>query len=833
MELLMHGYSQRSAHPTSSESEEEEEDQKQHQSEPALQSEEELEDDVILLDSEATFFPQDMPSTSIPKNPTSVRTNTLLCTSPAPDRAELVEEEGIIQPAKRGRKVSSFVWAHFLRDPKDKCIVQCKHCRQHVRLGREGKVGTTSMHRHLQLHHSYLLPPKKAGLTSTLSPSLDAYSTSPTSSSAPVAAVTPTARGKTQLAMQETLALKSTWHATDPRAMECNQWLAEFIAKGMHPLTLVDDPSFREFLQRCMPQWKVPGRKYFVSTAIPALGASVRAALKRNLKDCVGGSVHLTVDIWTSCQAQDYMSVTAHWIVHDHATGDLVRHNAVLDMSGFGGAQTAANISHKLIAVLDTWLPPLGVSVGYVAADNVANIVKALRDSALAHLPCMAHCLNVVVKGVLSKIGGDIQDTLKTARAICSHFRHSVSAQTRLQEVQRQFSVPQNCLVQDVATLWTSTLHMIHRLYEQRRALTEFFEDASDLQLSPWQWGLLKELISALRPFEEVIRLLSKDDATLGQVLPLIRFLEKYLLQLKHGTDPGSPSHDLLSDLLVQLRTSRPLKGMQENIVYWVASYLDPRFRDTFGNYVGETPGGPVSHKLDAVRDYLLSETVEAYLRQTCGLDRAAPWEASSTFPSQSNCSSSGLRCEEAMQATPPSTFDNSDLLWDSCFDYMGLTAPRVNQDHQARSRTEGAAVARQELEAYSRDDVSEFSSPQSAPAKYWARKQHTWPALHAVAVRFLACPPSSVYSEQLFSSAGRIVTGSRNGLKSDNANLLCFIRMNCAWIPKDSSSVPPEVMDRLSRGAEEHSGQEGEEDSTNPVFQRAIFGEEDCATVT
>lgn len=203
--------------------------------------------------------------------------------SPAPQRHHPAEERVVTRsPAKRGRKVTSFVWEHFVRSPTDKCTVQCKHCRRRVRLGREGKVGTTCMHRHLQHHHNFLLlkkatlvpPPPLASsgvIRRALSPALAAHSTSQ-------------------------LVLRETWPPVAPQAMERNWWLAEFLAKGMHPPALVDQPAFREFLHRLVPQWKVPVLKYFLSTALPALGESVRAALKSSLKDCVGGSAHIAAD---------------------------------------------------------------------------------------------------------------------------------------------------------------------------------------------------------------------------------------------------------------------------------------------------------------------------------------------------------------------------------------------------------------------------------------------------------------------------------------------------------------------------------------------------------
>lgn len=278
-----------------------------------------------------------------------------------------------------------------------------------------------------------------------------------------------------------------------------------------------------------------------------------------------------------------------------------------MDVSGFVGVPTAAGIAHKLKVVIDSWLHPLGITTGYVAADAAPVILEVLRDSRMRHIPPIAHCLDVVVMSSLAKVSGEMQEALNAARAICSHFQHCADIRNKLRDVQRQYTMPPHRLVQDVPMLWNSTLYMVQRLCEQRWAITDCLKGNSDLLLTPRQWGLLKGLSGALRPFEEVTRLLTSEDSTLGQVLPLLRFVEKILVKLKQVSPAGSPSCLLLAELFSQLRNSKELRRIQGNVVYWAASYLDPRFRDTFGNYVGGTPD-PVHRKLEAVNDYLLAE---------------------------------------------------------------------------------------------------------------------------------------------------------------------------------------------------------------------------------
>ncbi|KAG0425674.1 hypothetical protein HPB47_027188 [Ixodes persulcatus] len=196
-------------------------------------------------------------------------------------------------------------------------------------------------------------------------------------------------------------------------------------------------------------------------------------------------------------------------------------------MSGFGQQHTAYNIGQKLEDVVETWLVPLGVKVGIVTSDNAQNVVKALNDRGMKRAPCMAHCLNLVVKASLTKSGAELEETLKAARAIVGHFRHSASAQRQLEAIQLRHGLPVHKLLQDVLTRWNSTFYMAERLSEQRRAVSEFFEDSTKHYLAPRQWALLKAMATVLKPFEEATRLLCMDTSTLGQVLPLLTFIER------------------------------------------------------------------------------------------------------------------------------------------------------------------------------------------------------------------------------------------------------------------------------------------------------------------
>ena len=72
------------------------------------------------------------------------------------------------------------------------------------------------------------------------------------------------------------------------------------------------------------------------------------------------------------------------------------------------------------------------------------------------------------------------------------------------------------------------------------------------------------------------------------------------------------------------------------------------------------------------------------------------------------------------------------------------------------------------------------------SPFLFWQRHHGRFPAVAAVAIKFLSAPSTSVESERLFSTTANIVDEKRNRLTAENAEMLVFLKKN---LPKYLSS--------------------------------------------
>lgn len=69
--------------------------------------------------------------------------------------------------------------------------------------------------------------------------------------------------------------------------------------------------------------------------------------------------------------------------------------------------------------------------------------------------------------------------------------------------------------------------------------------------------------------------------------------------------------------------------------------------------------------------------------------------------------------------------------------------------------------------------------SVQSDPLVWWRDNEKPFPHLSNLAKRFLGIPAMSVPSEQVFSTAGDIVTAQRASLSPENVDIMVFLKKN------------------------------------------------------
>ena len=152
----------------------------------------------------------------------------------------------------------------------------------------------------------------------------------------------------------------------------------------------------------------------------------------------------------------------------------------------FPGSHTAAAISGAFENMLEQWhLTKENVHV--VIRDNARNMAKAMGESGVASLGCVAHTLQLIVnEGVFSQ--RSISDCVAIGIKIVGYFKHANVATCRVKEMQTQLGMKTNMLKQDVSTCWNSTFSMLQSLIEQKWAIAAYGVD---------QWTLMENHLNS------------------------------------------------------------------------------------------------------------------------------------------------------------------------------------------------------------------------------------------------------------------------------------------------------------------------------------------------
>jgi Protein of unknown function (DUF 659) len=233
--------------------------------------------------------------------------------------------------------------------------------------------------------------------------------------------------------------------------------LIEFIIQFVLPLYILQNKSFREFINACEPGFKIPCEKTAKGFIYDAYNWS-KNELSSLLLNTVT-SIHLTTDLWTAKSQHGYLGVTATWL-----SSDFKFREVLLSCNYLAHPHTGEVISEELFQIICKW--HLENAVFTIATDNGANMVKGIKllhdnyfDN-VKHQPCAAHTLQLSVHEGLKQCKA-IHRRIKNLQ---NFFRLPKQAQ-RLREAQHEINQNENQdsiespldVLTDVKTRWNST----------------------------------------------------------------------------------------------------------------------------------------------------------------------------------------------------------------------------------------------------------------------------------------------------------------------------------------------------------------------------------------
>lgn len=293
----------------------------------------------------------------------------------------------------------SAVWKDFgfyKRDGElDKTTAICKLCHAAIRY----TGSTTNLSTHLKRRHNMPQSPATSA------------------SSAPA---TPSREPRIPQFFHSPLANSSA------RAKSITDALSFFLCKSIQPYSITANEGFRHLLEVLEPRYSIPDRKVFADRIVPALYEKVKVDVVDSMSRAQ--RVSITVDGWTSCATDSYITITAHYVNDEW---DLQSH--VLQTRVFNDSHTGVNLAALLQDVLREW--NITEKNPALVTDNARNMLVAGAGAEITpHVRCVAHTLNLASQKALKM--DRVSELLVKVRKVVTYFHKSPQAAEVLREIQ-------------------------------------------------------------------------------------------------------------------------------------------------------------------------------------------------------------------------------------------------------------------------------------------------------------------------------------------------------------------------------------------------------------
>ncbi|XP_063448231.1 E3 SUMO-protein ligase ZBED1-like [Mytilus trossulus] len=105
----------------------------------------------------------------------------------------------------------------------------------------------------------------------------------------------------------------SKYSANDASQMQITDALVSFVAGNLTPLSVVESPEFKTFVESLNPKYQLPSRKHLSTKLLHQKASNIQSNIKEKLRSAE--SVCLTIDLWSNRQMKGFLEITGHFIL--------------------------------------------------------------------------------------------------------------------------------------------------------------------------------------------------------------------------------------------------------------------------------------------------------------------------------------------------------------------------------------------------------------------------------------------------------------------------------------------------------------------------------------
>jgi hypothetical protein len=156
------------------------------------------------------------------------------------------------------------------------------------------------------------------------------------------------ASANTQLTIETAVMRKSIYPSTSTQKKKIDQALISMVVNDLVLPSMIEDNGFNNFVSALDPRYVLPSRKTLMRSLIPTRYNLVKASFLQQLREV--NSCAITTNFWSACNAENYITVTCHFI---NSTWELK--SCVLATYQVKISRTAKNISAELMKIAIEW----------------------------------------------------------------------------------------------------------------------------------------------------------------------------------------------------------------------------------------------------------------------------------------------------------------------------------------------------------------------------------------------------------------------------------------------------------------------------------------------
>ena len=214
----------------------------------------------------------------------------------------------------------------------------------------------------------------------------------------------------------------------DPRNLEFNKILGEFIVGAYISINTLENPFFTYFIHRFCPIYTLPSRKYFTNKLVPTMESNIDAKIQNILATC--NYVSLTSDIWTAPNAlTSYISLTLHCV-----DLNFVKHTAVLACKPMPQAHTGDNVTEVINEMLVQQNIPVEKCF-LMITDNASVMLNGVKGAGIESVGCLLHTLHLIVQHSIFTQPG-VDNLIKKIKKIVKLHKKSVKEKSIFESVE-------------------------------------------------------------------------------------------------------------------------------------------------------------------------------------------------------------------------------------------------------------------------------------------------------------------------------------------------------------------------------------------------------------